>query len=221
MYFQFLIEDLSGEILVRQVMKKIKVENPEAEYDCKSFHGIGGFTRRNTVKETKNGKLLDSLATYLAGFDKSLQAMGNEAVVFVVVDNDERNTKDFRDELEEVARNKGVTIDHVFCIAIEELEAWLLGDENAVKTAYPHAKTNIIHDYQQDSICGTWEILADAVYRGGRVKLIKESHSYQDIGTVKCEWAKNIGEHLDIHKNQSPSFNYFLSEIERRLLVTA
>ena len=146
--------------------------------------------------------------------------MGNEAAVFVVVDNDERNTEDFKNELEEVARNKVVTVDHVFCIAVEELEAWLLGDENAVKVAYPQVKTNVIHDYVQDSICGTWEILADAVYRGGSVKLKKESRSYQDIGTVKCEWAKNIGERLDIHNNQSPSFNYFIGEVERRLSVT-
>ncbi len=221
MYFQFLIEDLSGEILVRQVMEKIKAENSEVEYDCKSFHGIGGFTRKNTVKETKNGKLLDSLATYLAGFDKSLQAMGNEAALIVVVDNDDRNTEEFRNELEKVARNKGVTIDHAFCIAIEEMEAWLLGDENAVKAAYPLAKTNVIHDYVQDSICGTWEILADAVYRGGSIKLRKENRTYQKIGTVKCEWAENIGKYLDIHNNQSPSFICFLDEVEGRLLVTA
>ena len=55
MYFQFLIEDPSGQILVERVMEKIKAVHPGMEYSCKSFHGIGGFTRRNTVKETKDG----------------------------------------------------------------------------------------------------------------------------------------------------------------------
>ena len=221
MHFQFLIEDASGEELIKQIMAKVKAENPEITYDSKSFHGIGGFTRKNTVKEIKDGKLLDSLATYLGGFNKSLKSMGKSAAVFVVVDNDNRNTDEFRNELEQVATNKGVTIDHVFCIAVEEMEAWLLGDENAISSAYPQAKTSLIRTYKQDSICGTWEMLADVVYPKGRVKLKKDCKNYQDIGTVKYEWAQKIGAYLDIHKNQSPSFNYFMKEIEKRLPVTA
>ena len=217
MYFQFLIEDPSGQILVERVMEKIKAVHPGMEYSCKSFHGIGGFTRRNTVKETKDGKLLNDLATYLAGFDRSLGAMGREAAVFVVIDNDDRDTGSFRNELERVAKSRKVRIDYVFCIAVEEMEAWLLGDENAVVRAYPQAKTNVLRGYVQDDICGTWELLADAIYRGGSAKLKKDGQSYRSIGTVKCEWAGNIGEFLDIHKNRSPSFQYFVGEIEKRL----
>ena len=53
MYFQFLVEDPSGEELIHQIMGKMGIEYPETVYRCKSFHGIGGFTKKRTVKETK------------------------------------------------------------------------------------------------------------------------------------------------------------------------
>lgn len=219
MHFQFLIEDFSGRVLVEELMKKVQVEHPEVTCDYKSFHGIGGFTKKNTVKDTKDGKLLNDLATYLAGFNKSL--VGIDAAIFVVLDNDDRNPELFRVELETVAVSKGITIDHVFCIAVEEMEAWLLGDEAALRRAYPDAKIAILHSYKQDSICGTWEVLADAIYKGGSTKIKKAAPSYPGIGKFKSEWAMKIGEHMDIHKNQSPSFNYFIGEVEKRILATA
>ena len=109
-----------------------------------------------------------------------------------------------------------ISIDHVFCIAVEEMEAWLLGDRNAVLKAYPSAKTSLLNDYEQDSICGTWEKLAGAVYPGGLAKFRKENKTYQDIGKHKCEWALKIGEHMDVHRNCSPSFQFFVTAIEER-----
>jgi len=215
MYYYFLLEDMSGECLVRQVMEKFSSVHQDVYYDCKSFKGIGGFTKKNTVKETRDGKLLNDLATYLRGFNKSLQNM--DAAVFVVVDNDERNPLEFRNQLEQLARENLIVINHVFCIAIEEMEAWLLGDENALLNAYPQAKLSAKRSYVQDSICGTWEILADVVYRGGYTKMIKDCPSFREIGKVKAEWATQIGQHMDLRANISPSFNYFIQELEAKL----
>ena len=215
MHFQFLIEDHSGEILVRAIIKKIMTGNPTITVDYKSFKGIGGFTKRNTVRETKDGKLLNDLATYMRGFNKSLQKI--DAALFVVLDNDKRDPGVFRKELQDVAQKNNITIDHVFCIAVEEMEAWLMGDENAVKTAYPSVKLRILHSYVQDSICDTWEKLADAVYPGGYDKLKKECPTYMEIGKCKSEWAEKIGRHIDLRNNKSPSFNAFCSEITQRL----
>jgi len=50
-----------------------------------------------------------------------------------------------------------------FCLAIAEIEAWLLGDPNAVKQAYPKANLRILDHYVPDSPVDTWEVLADAV----------------------------------------------------------
>ena len=108
-------------------------------------------------------------------------------------------------------------MDYIFCIAVEEVEAWLLGDEQALLSAYPKAKIQVLRTYVQDSICGTWEVLADAVYPGGSQKLHKEHFSFMEIGKLKAEWARNIGIHMNLSANQSPSFNYFIGEIEKRL----
>ena len=197
MHFQYLVEDQSGAALIRILMQKIVELYPNATYDCKGFRGIGGFTRKNTIKETKTGKLLNDLATYLRGFDRSLQSF--PSVIIVVLDS-------------------MIKIDHVFCLAVEEIEAWLLGDRHALLSAYPHAKMHVLNTYVQDSICGTWEVLADAVYPGGTSKLSREHASFIEIGKLKAEWAQNIGIHMDLKSNESPSFNDFIHEIERRLV---
>ena len=215
MHFQFLIEDQSGSFLIEEMMRKIETIYSGITYNVKPFHGIGGFTRKNTIKETKTGKLLNDLATYLRGFNRSLQNI--DAAIFVVLDNDTRNTADFRAELEAVAQQNSISVDHVFCVAVEEIESWLLGDEQAILRAYPRAKLTALHNYVQDSICGTWEVLADVVYPGGKSKMVKSCVSYKEIGKIKSEWASKIGHELNIKENRSPSFNYMLGEIERRI----
>lgn len=215
MYFHFLIEDQSSAILIELVMEKITSNYPELTYRCTPFKGLGGFTRKNTVKETRTGKLLDDLATYLRGFNKSLR--GFPSVVVIVLDNDKNEPEKFQAELESVAQANEITVDHVFCIAVEEVEAWLLGDRVALMTAYPSAKSQILNSYEQDSICGTWEVLADAVYPGGLVKLKQNCPTFREIGICKCEWAQKIGVHMDLEKNQSPSFQRFLLELKRRI----
>lgn len=214
MYFHFLIEDQSSAILIELLMEKYVSNRSDLTYRCTAFRGLGGFTKKNTVKETKTGKLLNDLATYLRGFNKSLQ--GFPAAVIIVLDNDKNNTKMFQATLESIAQANDITVDYVFCIAVEEVEAWLLGDRAALMTAYPSAKAQILNSYEQDSICGTWEVLADAVYPGGLAKLKQNCPTFREIGICKSEWAKKIGVHMDFEKNQSPSFQRFLLELRRR-----
>ena len=165
MHFQFLIEDQSSTVLIEKIMDSIIRDDSIDTYNCKSFKGIGGFTKKNTVKETRSGKLLNDLATYMRGFQRSLQ--GIEASLIIVLDNDDNDLEEFKSQLESVALMNSIEMDYVFCLAIEEVEAWLLGDEAAIQKAYPKYKKNVLHDYTQDSICGTWEVLADVVYKGG------------------------------------------------------
>lgn len=213
MYFQFLVEDKSGGILIDLLMKKIQEQAPETTYDIKSFRGLGGFTRKNTVKETKDGQLLNDLSTYLRGFNRSLA--GFPAAVVVVLDNDDNDPAALRQMLEQVSEQNRIEIDHVFCLAIEELEAWLLGDEAAILAAYPDANRRALHEYEQDSICGTWEVLADVVYDGGCAALKKQP--WNEIGRMKSVWAQEIGRHLSVQSNRSPSFQAFLQEILNRV----
>jgi hypothetical protein len=109
--------------------------------------------------------------------------------------------------MEKVAKDNNIETDHVFCIAVEEMEAWLLGDAQAIKQVYPNARLNVISSYEQDSICGTWEVLADVVYHGGKKKISKLS--YGEIGKLKSEWADKIGSYMEFENNLSPSFCSF------------
>ena len=101
----------------------------------------------------------------------------------------------------------------LFRIAIEECEAWLLGDCNAVKAAYPKARGSVLGGYVQDSICGTWEVLADAVYPGGSARL--KRIGYPETGAAKSDWALNIAPHMDVDQNQSKSFQVFRDGIRK------
>lgn len=214
MHIQFLIEDLSGQVLIQKVMEKLA---GSFTYDCKPFKGIGGFKKKEKVTDIKTNKLLTDLVIYLKGYDKAFQ--NYDACIFVVLDNDTRNTAEFRRELEQKAEDLNMSTECVFCIAVEEMEAWLLGDEKALLQAYPDVKISKYRDYVQDSICGTWEFLADIVYKGGIKNFRKQCPTYREIGKYKAEWAERIGSYLDLEDNKSESFQYFIENLRRRISV--
>lgn len=184
-------------------------------YNCKSFKGIGKLGHFGSVMERKTGHLLNDLKIYLSGFSRSLIHIPASFIV-IVLDNDKRNPEQFIKELE--ASCSDIEVDHVFCIAIKEMEAWLLGDQEAILSAYPNAKMAIIKKYRQDGIEDTWQILAEMVYPKGLKALLKKADgSYSEIGKSKAEWADKIGRYLNIEHNQSPSFNYLITQIKSRL----
>ena len=221
MYFQFLIEDESTKILIDHVMRKIAKQHLEKGvlWDIRYFKGIGNLSKKGSAMEQKTGKLLNDLPMFLRAFDKKLCAMPHSAI-FIVLDNDKRDRAVFRKQLEEVARSNMILSDHVFCIAVKEMEAWLLGDIKAIEEAYPELRKSAGRKYIQDGICDTWEVLADMVYPGGLKKLKKKAaNSYMEIGKSKAEWADKIGEKLDLERNQSPSFQFFINELKVRINV--
>lgn len=220
MYFQFLIEDRSTEILVHHIMKKIQRLYPDKEilYDSKAFAGIGHLRTTGNVMERKGGNLLNNLQMYLKAFDKTLRNMGNQAAIIVVLDNDQREPEEFRRQLEQVAINSLLLTHYIYAIAVKEMEAWLLGDEEAIWQAYPNARRGYLKEYQQDTICDTWQVLANMLYSDGLKHLQKKAGSkYTEIGKMKCEWADKIGEFLNVKQNKSPSFQYFITELEKQI----
>lgn len=219
MYFQFLIEDESTEILIGHIMRKIRerYHKKEIYYDSKSFHGIGHLKNTGNLLERKTGNLLNDLRMYLKAFDRKLSGMKNVAIV-VVLDNDMRDMETFRKELETLAVENMVFTDHVFCIAVKEMEAWLLGDIDAIESAYPNVRKSALKNYTQDGLEDTWEVLANAVYKNGLKGLRKKaSDSYSEIGRAKAEWADRIGAYMSLEQNVSPSFRYFITNIKNRI----
>ena len=219
MYFQFLIEDRSAEILIEHLMGKIKEYYPgnEIYYDSKSFKGIGHLKKTGDLLERKTGSLLNDLRMYLRAFDRKFSRM-KEVSIVIVLDNDMRDVKRFREDLELLAIESMVFTDHVFCIAVKEMEAWLLGDIEAIEAAYPHIRKSVIKNYNQDGLEDTWEVLADAVYKNGLKGLRKKAdNAYTEIGKAKAEWADRIGGFMNLECNRSPSFQYFITSIKSRI----
>ena len=219
MHFQFLVEDDSTNKLIDAVMIKLlrKYSEKKITFDCKAFKGIGGFVKKGKPLEQKTGKLLNDLPMYLRAFNRELSYWDKAALV-IVLDNDKRDTTQFRKQLENMAIQNKIQIDHVFCIAIKEMEAWLLGDLNAIEAAYPQVRKTYIRSYTQDGICDTWEVLANMIYPGGLTALKKRSGgAYMEIGKAKSEWATKIGIYLDLANNQSPSFQYFINSLKIRI----
>ena len=207
MHFEILVEDRSGKIALESILGKILGPNGQDNtYRIISYKGIGRIPKdlRGTTDPQKR-ILLDRLPRLLRGYGKSLQDF--PAAVVVVVDLDDKDCMVFKQEMIDILNACDPQPTTLFRIAIEEGEAWLLGDRNAVKAAYPRAKEKVMNAYVQDSICGTWETLADAIYQGGSKKL--KRLGFPSTGQAKCEWAENIAPHLDMENNQSRSFQVF------------
>jgi hypothetical protein len=134
--------------------------------------------------------------------------------VVVVVDTDTRDWRAFLAELLAVANECEPRPNNImFRLAIEEMEAWYFGDRAAIQAAYPQARQDILNRYHQDSVCGTWEMLADAVYPGGSRAIKKRG--FPASGDAKHEWAQKITPHMDVEANSSPSFLKFVEGMRR------
>jgi Domain of unknown function (DUF4276) len=207
MHFEILVEDASGELLLRSLLPKIlgAMGKPHT-WRTHPYRGIGRLPRDLRGKtEPWKRVLLDRLPKILAGYGKCLR--GQDSAVVVVVDLDAGDCIGFKRELLQVLERCRPKPRCLFRIAIEETEAWLLGDREAVVHAFPRAKRNVLDSYVQDSICGTWEMLADAIFQGGAAKL--SADGYHRAGEEKCRWASQIGLRLDVKSNRSPSFQAF------------
>jgi len=208
MHFDILIEDLSGmetlKILVPKIIGK------DDTFKITHFKGVGRIPKGlEGVNDPQKWMLLDQLPKHLRAYGQNHKDRPEDspAAVIVVCDLDSKCMKEFRAELHGILNNCPSKPEARFCFAVEEGEAWLLGDLQAVKAAYPDANYNVLSSYLNDSICGTWEKLADAISPGGAAKLKKEG--WQAAGKEKSEWAIKIAPHMDTAINQSPSFNYF------------
>ena len=215
MHFEVLVEDQSGSIALECLLEKILGANGTAHtWIIRPYKGLGHIPKNlHRAPDRKKRLLLHHLPRILRGYGRSFKRSGLPSAVIVVVDLDQRDCVAFKRELLAVLEACTPRPRTLFRIAIEESEAWLLGDRAAVKQAYPDAKDSVLKRYEQDSICGTWEVLADAVHPGGSGKL-KES-GYPVTGNAKCDWAENIAPCMDVDENRSPSFRVFRDGVRK------
>ncbi|MEI7671469.1 MAG: hypothetical protein WCK00_05095 [Deltaproteobacteria bacterium] len=211
MHFEILVEDQSGKKALDILVPKI-VGN-EHTFIVHPYKGIGRIPKNMRDSEDARKRiLLENLPKLLKGYGKTQAGRKRfPEVIILVCDLDDKCLKAFRDELNNILNTCHPKPEARFCFAIEEGEAWFLGDLHAVKVAYPKAKTSVLNSYANDSICGTWEKLADAIYPGGALAL--SSKGWQAVGAEKSKWAEAISPHMDIENNQSPSFCYFCGKM--------
>lgn len=206
MHIEFLVEDSSGAALLRCLIPKlIGEQHCPHTWNLHSYKGVGKLPAgMKAGTDASKRILLSRLPAQLRGYSKT---SGIDAVV-VVLDSDRRDCKALLQELHQVRDSCGPSPTKIlFRLAIEEIEAWYLGDRAALLQAYPKARVDVLGRYQQDSICDTWERLADVVYPGGAKAL--QTPGAPLPGQVKHEWAERIGPLLDVDdpsRNRSPSF---------------
>jgi len=214
MHFEVLVEDQSGEKALNILIPKII--DDKHTFRIHSYKGIGRIPKNLGSKIDANKRiLLDRLPKLLRGYGKTFADYSDDypASVVLVCDLDDKCLKTFRQELFAILNACNPKPEVRFCIAIEEGEAWFLGDTSAIKTAYPKAKDAVLNRYANDSVCGTWECLADAVFLGGSQALLAKG--WQATGTEKSAWSEKITPHMDVENNASPSFCYFREKIRK------
>ncbi len=134
MHFEVLVEDLSGKKALDILIPKIIGD--QHTFRVIEYRGIGHIPK-NLKSSTDASKriLLNQLIRLLRGHGKTFASYpaNYSAAVIVVCDLDDKCLKVFRQELFRVLNACNSRPETRFCIAIEEGEAWLLGDIPALK----------------------------------------------------------------------------------------
>ena len=213
MHFEILVEDQSGKKALDILVPKIVGD--AHTFRVHSYKGIGRIPKNmRDAKDASKRILMDNLPKLLKGYGRTFAGCEDyPQAVIVVCDLDDKCLKAFRKELHKILNACKPKPNASFCIAIEEGEAWFLGDLPAVKAAYPKAKDAVLRSYVNDSICGTWEKLADAVYLGGASAL--SAMGWQAVGAEKTKWAEEISPRMAVDENESPSFCYFRAKMRK------
>ncbi len=143
--------------------------------------------------------LLHQLPAKLRAFQDSL---GEADSVLVLVDADNDDCKELADRIRSAVRSIAPRLPVEVRIAIEETEAFYLGDQRAIAKAYPSANLALARQYVPDSNCGTWELFGQVV---------------DDDGGRKVAWGERMGLALtvDPSKNRSPSFGALCRGLRR------
>jgi hypothetical protein len=113
----------------------------------------------NATPNPRRRGLLDQLPAKLRAFASDTHIHG----IVVLVDADDDMCTVLRTAIEQTAQTCAPKLRVVARIAIEETEAFYLGDLRALKRAFPDADMDRARGYEPDSIRGTWELLGEIV----------------------------------------------------------
>lgn len=125
----------------------------------------------------------------------------------VLVDADDDDCVDLKQRIVDVVRSEAPGLRVLVRIAVEETEAYYLGDWRAIKAAYPRAKQRVFKTYTPDGRPpqGTWELFAEVIGEDG----------FEN----KVDWAERMGPEMSVDEagNRSPSFKALCTGLKREL----
>jgi len=192
MHLEFLLEEVTAEKVLDNLLPLIITG--EHTYRCIKFQG--------------KADLLKNLAAELRGYSKWIPA---DFKIIVLLDRDKDNCTDLKTKLNQIAEHSGLVTksnpNHnkfqvLNRIAIEEIEAWFLGDADAMRIAYPRLTANFekkVAYRNPDEIAETWETMERILQRSG----------YFKTGLRKLEAAYEISKQMQPLRNRSKSFQVF------------
>ncbi|KJS03441.1 MAG: hypothetical protein VR68_01330 [Peptococcaceae bacterium BRH_c4a] len=184
MHIEFLVEEISMRMALENIVPKIIGE--EHSFQIHNFR-----SKQDLLK-----KLGERLRAY------SRLRVSWEFKIVVLLDEDRQDCKALKQTMVNAAKSAGVDDIILHRIVVEELEAWFIGDVNALRQVFPKIPETIsakVNFRKPDQILGgTWETLDKLLLQYG-----------YNTGLIKTEAAKEISKFMDIGKNRSPSFNSF------------
>jgi Domain of unknown function (DUF4276) len=196
MTVHFLVEGPSERALLERWLPRV-LKN--TEFRVHPHQGKGSLPDDlNEVPKHHRRGLLDQLIAKLKGFATSKDSRNH--VIFVLVDADDDDPQELATRIEQAVEQIALDLAVVVCLAVEETEAFYLGDLRALKKAFPRADLEVARNYESDSACGTWELF-------GRI--------VGDGGGNKVAWAEEMGLMLTTRASasRSPSFKKFVSKL--------
>lgn len=218
MHFEVLLEDRSGVVVVDAFLARL-LPSALHTYVIRPHRGKGEFPRDLAARPDRmSAGLLDLLPAKLRAYASVLDPASTTVVV--LMDSDEDDPVALRRRIEALCYRSAPSVPCLVSLSVEEIEAWLLGDREAVLEAFPEADRDALATYRQDSVCGTWEWLARVLLDDKEaLRLIRAG--YPEVGQRKHEWADAIAPHLDPSRNRSPSFRRFADDLLRVLETRA
>lgn len=206
MHFEILVEGQCELTTLSILMPKILGSYGEGNtWKIHKHQGIGSIPSNNKPYNPLDRSLLGQLPMKIAAY---AEVNDSNRVIVVLLDLDKLDQDEIHSELKKLIPEKS-NLAIKFCFAVEELEAWFLGDAQAIKNSYPTFNQALYSQYIQDSICGTWELLSRII--GSHIADLPKRD--RRVAMEKCQWAKKITPHMNIQLNKSPSFTGFYDQL--------
>ena len=192
-WVEFFVEEPSMEQALLTLVPMIR---PGLDFQVHAFQGVDD--------------MLDKLPARFRGYIGWIPA---DFRIVVVRDEDRKDCSEIKAQIQKIATEAGLSIKSkskpnapfqvLTRIAVEELEAWLLGDVPALMATYPGVSPTLANQKTYRDVDhikgGTWEALERALQKAG----------YFHGGLPKIQVAREISANMDPDRNSSKSFQVF------------